>query len=151
MGDVKWQQLTEVISSPWSDQAEVWNAYNEAFTLLYGGGKGSKYIKLRWLLCFQQRYLILLKDGKLRNLVIDCFTTILGIASTLIWLATIWYRQKNLHQMEETSMIYGHIINGFELDAIKWVWKLHDEQRYCTRSTDKGHQCNCKLRFLLII
>ena len=45
--DEKWQQLSEVISSPWSNQAEVGDASIEAFTLLYGGKKGTTLAKLR--------------------------------------------------------------------------------------------------------
>ena len=45
--DEKWQQLSEVISSPWGKQAEVGDASIEAFTLLYGGKKGTTIAKLR--------------------------------------------------------------------------------------------------------
>ena len=45
--DEKWQQLSEVLSSPWSNQAEVGDASIEAFTLLYGGKKGTTLAKLR--------------------------------------------------------------------------------------------------------
>ena len=45
--DEKWQQLSEVISSPWGKQAEVGDASFEAFTLLYGGKKGTTLAKLR--------------------------------------------------------------------------------------------------------
>ena len=41
------QQLSDVISSPWSNQAEVGDASIEAFTLLYGGRKGTTLAKLR--------------------------------------------------------------------------------------------------------
>ena len=45
--DKKWQQLSEVISSPSSNQAEVGDASIEAFTLLHGGKKGTTPAKLR--------------------------------------------------------------------------------------------------------
>ena len=43
----KWQPLSEVISSPCSNRAEVGDASIEAFTLLYGGKKGTTLAKLR--------------------------------------------------------------------------------------------------------
>ena len=45
--DDEWQQLSEVISSPWSNKAEVGDASIEAFILLYGGKKGTTLAKLR--------------------------------------------------------------------------------------------------------
>ena len=45
--DKKCQQLSEVISSPWSNQAEVADASIEAFTSLYEGRKGTTLAKLR--------------------------------------------------------------------------------------------------------
>ena len=43
----KWQQLSEVISSPCINQAEVGDASIEAFILLYGEKKGTTLAKLR--------------------------------------------------------------------------------------------------------
>ena len=45
--DEKLQQLSEVISSPWSNQAEAGDALIKAFALLYGGKEGITLAKLR--------------------------------------------------------------------------------------------------------
>lgn len=47
MTNEKWKRLSEIVSSPWSTQAEVGQASIEAFILLYGGKNGCTLAKLR--------------------------------------------------------------------------------------------------------